>query len=64
VNPGELPALATLGAQLRNAGLNARALAAWAGTARLAALPARLETAPSAATPAGAILALFLGRPR
>lgn len=60
MNPGELPALATLGAQLRNAGLNARALAAWAGTARLAALPARLETPPSAATPAGAILALFV----
>jgi SAM-dependent methyltransferase len=56
----ELPALGALGAQLRDAGLNARALAAWAGTARVAALPARLETLPPAATPAGAALALFV----
>jgi SAM-dependent methyltransferase len=49
-----------LGAQLRDAGLHARALAAWAGTARVAALPARLETLPPAATAAGAALALFV----
>jgi len=52
--------MAALGAQLRTAGLNARALAVWAGTARIAALPARLETPPSAETPVGAILALFV----
>jgi SAM-dependent methyltransferase len=47
---------------LRDAGLTARALAAWAGTARIAALPARLEEMPAhPPTPAGAILALFVG---
>lgn len=53
--------LAVLGTRLRGAGLSARALAAWAGTARLSALPARLEAMPAApATPAAAILALFV----
>jgi SAM-dependent methyltransferase len=56
------PALASLGARLRGAGLTPRALEAWAGTARIAALPARLEAArPSCATPAAATLALFVG---
>ena len=55
-------ALASLGARLRGAGLTPRALEAWAGTARIAALPARLEAAtPSRATPAAAMLALFVG---
>lgn len=53
--------LGALGAQLRHAGLNPRALAAWAGTARVAALPARLDAMPAdPATPAAAILALFV----
>jgi hypothetical protein len=53
--------LASLGARLREAGLTARALAAWAGTARIAALPARLAVMPPRPpTPAGAILALFV----
>jgi len=53
--------LGALGAQLRAAGLNARALAAWAGTTRVAALPARLdEMSGDPATPAGAVLALFV----
>jgi len=60
VDPGELSAMAALGAQLRDAGLHARALAAWAGTARVAALPARLETLAPATTPAAAVLALFV----
>jgi len=60
VDPGELSLLAALGAQLRDAGLHARALAAWAGTARVAALPARLDALPPATTPAGAALALFV----
>lgn len=54
--------LAAIGARLRDAGLTARALAAWAGTARVAALPARIAgMAARAPTPAGAILALFVG---
>lgn len=58
----EAGALARLGAWLRAGGLTPRALAAWAGTARLAALPARLDTMPGhPATPAAAILALFVG---
>ncbi len=57
----EVAGLAALGAQLRNAGLHARALAAWAGTARLSALPARLDAMPAGPpTPAAAILALFV----
>jgi SAM-dependent methyltransferase len=54
--------LAALGARLRDAGLTARALAAWAGTARIAALPARLAGMPvRPPTPADAILALCVG---
>jgi len=57
----EVAELAALGARLRNAGLHARALAAWAGTARLSALPARLDAMPAGPpTPAAAILALFV----
>lgn len=54
--------LASVGTRLRDAGLTARALEAWVGTARLAALPARLDamrTAP--ATPAAALLGLLIG---
>jgi SAM-dependent methyltransferase len=47
---------------LRDAGLTTRALAAWAGTARIAALPARLQAMPAhPSTAAAAILALFVG---
>ena len=54
--------LASIGARLRDAGLTARALAAWAGTTRIAALPARLDgMPPTPPTPASAILALFVG---
>jgi methylase of polypeptide subunit release factors len=57
----ETAAIAAIGKRLRDAGLTARALAAWAGTARLAALPARLDGCAAApATPAAAILALFV----
>jgi methylase of polypeptide subunit release factors len=57
----EVAELAALGARLRDAGLHARALAAWAGTARLSALPARLDVLLAAApTPAAAVLALFV----
>jgi len=53
--------LAAIGAQLRATGLTPRALAAWAGTARISALPAQLDAAPpAAATPAAAILALLV----
>ena len=52
--------LAIVGARLREAGLTARALAAWCGTARLSAVPARLDAMPDAPTPAGAILAAFV----
>jgi SAM-dependent methyltransferase len=53
--------LGALGARLRYAGLNARALAAWAGTARVSALPPRLDAmAGTPPTPAGAVLALFV----
>ena len=55
-----LAAASALGAQLRHAGLNTRALAGWAGTARVSALPARLDALPAPQTPAGAILALFV----
>jgi hypothetical protein len=55
------PGLARLGAWLRDAGLTTRALAAWAGTARIAALPARLPAMLAhPPTPAAAILALFV----
>jgi SAM-dependent methyltransferase len=61
-SPSPGPGLASLGGRLRGAGLTPRALEAWAGTARIAALPARLETAPPArATPAAAVLALLVG---
>jgi SAM-dependent methyltransferase len=56
--------LAQIGAWLRDAGLNPRALAAWTGTSRLAALPPRLDARPVEepllATPAGALLALMV----
>lgn len=58
---GEIAELTALGVQLRYAGLYARALAGWAGTARLSALPARLDAMPTGApTPAAAVLALFV----
>ena len=61
VPPSSSHELRAIGARLRNAGLTARALAAWAGTARVAALPARLEAMPARPpTPAEAILALFV----
>lgn len=52
--------LAALGARLRDAGLTPRALAAWAGTARVSALPARLDALPAPETPAAAVLALLV----
>lgn len=53
--------LRAIGVRLRDAGLTTRALAAWAGTARTAALPARLDAMPGVpSTPAGAILALLV----
>lgn len=56
------PALALVGARLRGAGLTPRALEAWAGTARIAALPARIEAAPPGReTPAAAMLAMLVG---
>src|SRR5689334_3215040 len=56
-----MPALASIGARLRGAGLNPRALAAWAGTSRISALPARLEAvSEEPATAAAAILALLV----
>lgn len=55
------PSLLAIGEHLRRAGLTSRALAAWAGTARIAALPARLdEWTAVPATPAAALLALFV----
>ena len=56
----DFAAIAAVGAQLRHAGLNTRALAAWAGTARVSALPMRLGHPAAPQTPAGAILALFV----
>jgi SAM-dependent methyltransferase len=53
--------LATLGARLRAAGLTSRALAAWAGTPRISALPLRLDAMPAVSLPpAAAVLALFV----
>jgi SAM-dependent methyltransferase len=61
VTPPDPAALARLGADLRRHGLTARAVAAWAGTARLAALPARLAALPDdPATPIAALLALVV----
>lgn len=61
----EPAALAPLGARLRAAGLSPRALAAWAGTSRVAALPARLNAMASEPakprTPPAALLALLVG---
>jgi len=51
------PTSAALGAALRAAGLHPRALAAWAGTDRLSALE---HAERPAATPAAAVLALFV----
>ena len=54
-------ALGSVGAALRAAGLTERALAAWAGTSRIAALPGRLDAIRARApTPADAALALFV----
>ncbi|HEU4731474.1 MAG TPA: methyltransferase [Kofleriaceae bacterium] len=54
--------LASIGARLRTAGLTERALAAWAGTSRIAALPARIAAMPPhPPTPAAAVLALLVG---
>jgi SAM-dependent methyltransferase len=53
--------LGAIGRGLRGAGLTARALAAWAGTSRVAALPARLDALGDPPTPAAAVLALFVG---
>ena len=51
-----------LGTALRHAGLTPRSLAAWAGVARIAALPDRLAAlAASPSTPAAAALALLVG---
>lgn len=53
--------LAAAGSRLRHAGLSPRALAAWAGSDRLAALPALLpDAAARPATPASTLLALFV----
>jgi len=53
---------AELGQRLRGAGLTARALAAWAGTERVSALPARLPALGAREpVPAAAALALFVG---
>lgn len=61
ITAADAAGLAALGARLRDAGLNARALAAWAGTPRISALPARLDAMPAATpTPAAAILGLFV----
>ena len=56
----DLAAIAAVGAQLRHAGLTTRALAAWAGTARVSALPARLDAVSGPQTPAGVLLALLV----
>jgi SAM-dependent methyltransferase len=57
--------VAELGTRLRAHGLTSRALAAWIGTARTAALPARLAALTAgpttAATPTAALLALLVG---
>ncbi len=53
--------LAAMGAQLRAAGLTPRALAAWAGTDRVSALPARLaEVGARPVTPASAALGAYV----
>ncbi|HEY5927019.1 MAG TPA: methyltransferase, partial [Kofleriaceae bacterium] len=52
--------LATLGSRLRYTGLSPRALAAWAGSDRLSALPSLLPHARRPITPASALLALFV----
>ena len=53
--------LARIGACLRDAGLTARALAAWAGTSRIAALAARLDAIRARpATPAAGVLGVFV----
>lgn len=53
--------LAAVGSRLRYAGLSPRALAAWAGSDRLTALPALLPGAAArATTPASTLLALFV----
>lgn len=63
-DPGAPPPLrgtAALGAELRAAGLVPRALAAWAGTERIAALPPRIAAlAARPPGPAAAALALFV----
>jgi hypothetical protein len=51
--------LSTLGSRLRHGGLHPRALAAWAGSDRLSALPGLLPQRPPP-TPASTLLALFV----
>jgi SAM-dependent methyltransferase len=54
--------LSALGSRLRHAGLSPRALAAWAGSERISAVPTLLGDAPRAeVTRASALLALFVG---
>ena len=52
--------LSALGASLRAAGLSPRALAAWAGSDRLSALPFVVPARPRAGTAASAALELFV----
>ncbi|HSS02694.1 MAG TPA: hypothetical protein VLM79_36785, partial [Kofleriaceae bacterium] len=63
--PRRIFELGLLAAQLRATGLIPRALEAWAGTARLSALPARLERLEAMrrepATPAAALFELLVG---
>ncbi len=57
----ERSSLATLGSHLRHAGLNPRALAAWAGSERISAVPMLLGDLPRAEVTRGsAVLELFV----
>lgn len=57
-----MASLRELGDQLRRAGLTQNALLAWAGTHRISALPLVMPRGPAKpATPAAAVLALFVG---
>ncbi len=56
-----MSAVREIGARLRGAGLTPRALAAWAGTDRISALPARLAALASVPPlPAARVLAVFV----
>jgi SAM-dependent methyltransferase len=62
LTPRETFELGLLGARLRTAGMIPRTLEAWAGTARLSALPARLDAmAGEPATPVAALFDLLVG---